>query len=123
MIERLSVEKEAEVRVRYEAARALGQYRERRVVEALIASLADDEFVVSDASAWSLRILTGQDLSSDSRAWLAWYKGAKDPFEAGSGYTYPVFQRGRYVWEYIPFVPQPPNEAAGLPAGMSPSVQ
>lgn len=119
----LGVEKEDDARVRYEVARALGQYRENRVVEALIASLAEDEFVVNDASAWSLRVLTGQDFSSDSRAWLAWYKASKNPFAAGQGYTYPVFSRGKYVWEYIPFVAQPPNEAAGLPVGMSPSVE
>jgi hypothetical protein len=114
---------EPEVRVRAEVARALGQYRENRVAEALIAALADDDFLVCDAAAWSLRGLTGQDFSSDSRAWLAWYKGTKEPFAAGRGYTYPVFSRGRYVWEYIPIVPQPPNEAPGLPVGMSPSVQ
>ncbi|MFO0830837.1 MAG: HEAT repeat domain-containing protein [Phycisphaerales bacterium] len=123
LIERLSADREGEAKVRYEAARALGQYREGRVVEALIGTLADDEFVVTGACAWSLRVLTGQDFSTDSRAWLAWYKSVKDPFEAGSGYTYPVFSRGKYVWEYIPFLPQPPNEAAGLPVGMSPSVQ
>ncbi len=123
LMERLNASKEPDARARYEVARALGQYRENRVAEALMAALGDDEFIVSDAAAWSLRVLTGQDFSSDSRVWLAWYKSAKEPFAAGRGYTYPVFSRGKYVWEYIPLLPQPPNESAALPVGMSPSVQ
>ena len=123
LIERLSIDKEPEARVRYEVARALGQHRENRVVEALIGALSDDDFIVTDAAAESLRTLTGQDLSSDSRAWLAWYRTTDSAFAAGSGYTYPAFQRGKYLWEYLPFLPQPPNENAALPVGMSPSIQ
>ncbi len=123
LIDRLSIEREPDGRVRLEVARALGQYRENRVVEALISVLSDDEFAVTDAAVSSLRTLTGQDLSSDSRAWIAWYKQTRDVFAAGSGYTYPIFQRSKYIWEYIPLLPQPPNESPGLPVGMSPSMQ
>ncbi|MDX2131219.1 MAG: HEAT repeat domain-containing protein [Planctomycetota bacterium] len=114
--------KEPESFVRVEAARAIGQYAEPRVVEALIASLADDSLAVNAATLFSLRTLTGQDFHYDRAAWQVWYRGTSDYFAARSAYLYPGFQRGRKWYEYLPFVPSPPNEPKGLPVGMSPDM-
>lgn len=109
-------EEEAEVRV--EAALALGQYADPFVVEALIAALDDASLVVHRAAVSSLRTLTGQDFGIDSGAWLRWRKETTDLFAARGVYEYPVFQRDKLWWEYIPLVPNPPNESPATPTGM-----
>jgi HEAT repeat protein len=120
----LSEEKEPDVAVRTEAATALGQYAEARVVEALIAALNDANLSVNLATLSSLRTLTGQDLGSDPKPWLEWYRSAGSSAFAGrSVFTYPAFSRGKKWFEYLPFVPPPPNEPSMPPAGFpSPGV-
>ncbi len=114
----LDLEKEAEPQVRFEAASALGQYPRTVVVEELVAALDDPNLSVNRNTLLSLRTLTGQDFGFEQRAWLEWYKATDAPFAARSGYMYPAFSRDKNWWEYIPFVPQPPNEPASVPAGM-----
>lgn len=130
LLDALRVEKQPEPRVRQEAADALGQYRQARVVEALIAALDDDNLGVNTRALASLRTLTGQDFGLSRARWTRFARGAASSenagsmdalFAAGAGYTYPVFQRGRRWYEYIPLVPQPPNETPALPAGVSPA--
>lgn len=104
--------------VRAEAAAALGQYAESRVVEALIAALRDESLGVNRAALESLRILTGQDLGLDHAAWVDWRAGATDLFAGRTLYTYPVFNRSKSWVEYLPFVPPPPNEVSAPPAGL-----
>lgn len=123
LLERLNPEKEGEAGVRLEAARALGQYREGRVVEGLISALNDENLGVVDSVHQSLRTLTGHDLGNAPRPWLTWYKDTKDLFASGAGYTSPRYKRDKYVWEYLPFIPQPPYEPAQVPVGMSPTIQ
>lgn len=114
---REDVEESAEVRA--EAATALGQYPANRVVQALIASLADRSLAVNHASVSSLRILTGQDFGYDRRAWGTWATAnpGEAMFAARGQFVYPVFNRPRKLIEYLPFIPQPPNEQTALPAG------
>lgn len=104
--------------IRADAAWALGQYPEDRVVQALIAGLADSSLAVNRASLDSLRTLTGQDFGLERRDWLAWYKSAEAPFIAGRPFEYPVFSRDKSWIEYLPFVSPPPNEAKSTPAGL-----
>lgn len=121
LLTRLDVEQEQEPRVRQEAAIALGQYRSDLVVEKLIAALSDESLGVNTRVQDALRTLTGHDFGTDRGAWQRWYRGAGSSVFAGaSGYTYPVFQREKRWYEYLPFVPQPPNESPALPAGLSP---
>jgi hypothetical protein len=113
---------EEDPRVRAEAAHALGQYAEPRVLQALIAGLDDVDLSVNRSSQSALRTLTGQDFGLDRGEWLAWVHGqdaAKiDPFRGRSAYLYPVFNREKRIYEYIPFIPPPPNEVPSTPAGM-----
>jgi len=111
---------EPEAEVRQEAANALGQYAENRVVEGLIAALADDTLAVNRATQDSLRTLTGQDFGFDRAGWQRWYRGANNLFAAQSVYVYPVFHRDRSLLERLPFVSGPPNEQASTPAGLQP---
>jgi hypothetical protein len=120
LVERLDPMKEDEVGVRVEAATALGQYRQGRVVEALIGALSDDNLAVNARARDALRTLTGQDLGVDRKAWQSWYAGTQDLFAAGSGYTFPAYQRSKHWYEYFPFVRQPALETPGVPAGLSP---
>lgn len=106
--------------IRAEAALALGQYPQPRVAQALIAALDDEHLLVSRAAANSLQTLTGQDLGEDAAAWFAFVDGAPAPFAGRLEYVYPTFSRSQYWWEYVPLVPDPPNEIAGPPAGLGP---
>lgn len=114
---------EPEPTVRAEAAAALGQYAEPRVVVPLIEALDDRFLAVNRSARRSLRTLTGQDFGLDRKAWLDWYSNTQAPFAGRTAYVYPVFERDRFFWEYIPFVPPPPNETAGTPAGFPPTVE
>lgn len=112
---------EPEPMIRGEAAFALGQYAEPRVVQPLIAALADRFLVVNESARRSLRTLTGQDFGFDRRAWLEWYRDTETPFAGRGEYVYPTFRRGKFWWEYLPFVPGPPNETPAPPVGLTPA--
>jgi hypothetical protein len=116
--DRVNVESEAIVRA--EAAHALGQYPSREVVYDLIRALRENPLSVNVATRSSLRTLTGQDFGYDYNAWREWFEGNTDPFAARAAYYYPVYRRDKRFLEYIPFVPQPPNEARATPVGMPP---
>lgn len=109
---------EPEAIVRAEAAIALGQYQEQKVVQALVAGLDDSELAVNQAALQSLQGLTGQDFQIDRAAWAEWLGRTKSPFAAHGTYTYPVFNREYKWYEYFPFVPKPHNEIATPPAGL-----
>lgn len=120
LIDAIRLESESEADVRAEAATALGQYAEPKVLQALIAALADDQLAVSRAALNSLQTLTGNDaLTDDRKAWLKWADGRKEPFADRRPYYYPVFQRDSMLLDYIPFIGGPvPNEQSAQPAGM-----
>jgi hypothetical protein len=104
--------------IRAEAAIALGQYAQVRVLQALIAAVDDSNLTVNRTALSSLEILTGQNLGYSRSAWLEWLGRAQDPFAQRGEYVFPVFQRRHRIYEHLPFVPQPPNETPGTPAGM-----
>lgn len=120
LLDALSSRTEPEAQVRVEAASALGQYAQSRVIESLIAALGDEQLAVNASVEDSLRTLTGQDFGVDQTAWQTWYKASSTLFDARAAYIYPVFHRDRRWWEYIPFVPPPPNEQAAMPVGVNP---
>lgn len=109
---------DSEPDIRAAAAIALGQYADPRVVLPLIEAMDDPYLSVNLAAQQSLHTLTGEDFGLDRNAWVRWYDKTKNVFANRQPYVYPVFERDRKFWEYIPFVPQPPNESAGPPAGM-----
>ena len=109
---------EEEADVRAEAALALGQYAERRVIQGLIGALGDPRLAVNRNTLVALRVLTGQDLGYDRRAWLAWLGESKDPFLARGVFVYPAYSRSKDWLEYFPFMPQPPNEEPTTPVGL-----
>ena len=118
LIDRLDAEVEVSSDVRAACANALGQYAERRVVSALIASLRDQSLSVNHSAEEALRFLTGQDFGLDQRAWIGYIDDASDPFEGQIAYEYPRFERDKRWIEYVPLMPQAPNEPASQPAGM-----
>jgi hypothetical protein len=80
---------EPEAIVRAEAAIALGQYQEQKVLQALVAGLDDSELAVNQAALQSLQMHTGQDFQTDRAAWADWLGRTKEPFAAHGTYTYP----------------------------------
>lgn len=118
LIERTNPDREASDAVRASSAWALGQYAETRVVQTLIAALSERELAVNQAALASLKTLTGQDHGYDAKAWLAWTRDAgTSMFNSRAEYSYRIFERDRFWYEWIPFIPPPPNETAGLPIG------
>jgi hypothetical protein len=122
LLERLKPDIETNVQARASAARALGQYQQPRVAQALISAIGERNLAVNQNALESLRILTGENFGYDDRAWLKWLNGTKEPFANGAAYTYPVFERDKKFVEWIlPFIPGPPNETPGPVIG-SPAV-
>lgn len=120
LIEMLQPTNEIDSAIRAEAASALGQYADPRVLQALIAALSDDYLVVVTESHSSLVTLTGQEaLPEDRRAWVEWSRGTTTPFADRREYLYPVFHRDKNWIDYLPFMPPVPNEIAGKPVGMT----
>ncbi|MEN0020561.1 MAG: HEAT repeat domain-containing protein [Planctomycetota bacterium] len=107
-------------RVRSAVAHALGQYAEPRVVQGLIAALDDRALAVNESSRESLVVLTGEDFGLDRAAWFGWFEFSTDPFAGRTEYNYPRFARDRTLIEFLPLVPQPPNEPRATPVGMDP---
>lgn len=114
---------EPEPTIRAEATHALGQYAEPRVVQPLISALDDRFLAVNDAARDALTTLTGQDFGLNRKAWLEWYGDADAPFARRTSYIYPAFHRSKFFWEYIPFLPGPPNETASTPVGFPPALE
>ncbi len=105
--------------VRRASAVALGQYKEGRVVEALIDGLDDRSLTVNQHAKRALYTLTGQDLGMDSRDWSEWYTShTMTTFADGVEYLYPVYSRKRTWYEKVtPFGAQK-FESPGKPAEM-----
>lgn len=118
LIDRLSEDAETSREVRAACAQALGQYAEPRVLAALAASLRDSSLAVNHGALDALRFLTGQDFGLDQRAWLEYLDESADPFAGKLAYEYPRFERDRRWIEYVPLVPQAPNEPPAQPAGL-----
>ena len=108
--------------VRVAAARALGQYREDRVFQGLVAALDARQLAVNAAAEQSLETLTGQTLGRDPRPWLSWYNSATgDRFAAGLEYRYPTYQRRETWLEKLAFWTSRVVEQPAPPVGLRPS--
>lgn len=118
LTERLDPETETVADVRAEAAHALGQFPEQRVLQSLIQALGDPSLAVNHNTVLALEFLTGQNLGYEPADWLAWLDETDDPFAAGRVYTYPGFERDKLWFEYIPFLGDPPFEAESIPVGL-----
>jgi len=108
---------DSSVDVRMAAANALGQYRERRVIEALVRALDDRSLGVSFHAQRSLRILTGENFGPDTVAWLEWSRNVEHPFAKARLYTYPVYTRDpTFIETFTPFGKRT-YEEPGVPVG------
>lgn len=79
--------------VRLASVVALGQYPRRRVFNALVAALNDEDFGVAKAAERSLQTLTGKALGDRSEQWWQWAKGADDLFRDQETYYFPVYRK------------------------------
>ena len=122
LIARLNERTEPDIQVRAAAAVALGQYAQRRVLDALIAALDDPDLAVNAGALASLTTLTGQQLGYLPRPWVEWLRAAETPFALRQPFVYPAFNRDTRWWEAINPFYTVPNEVAARPAGM-PSVE
>lgn len=122
LIEAIDIDNESDADVRAASADALGQYRENRVVQALIGALRDPRLAVNNRVQKSLLTLTGQNFGIDRRMWIDWYNETDDVFAAAQTYTYPIFSRKRRPIEYLPLVAPPPNETTSTPVGVDPLI-
>lgn len=118
LLKRLFMRDESDPDVRAEVATALGQYAQVRVLQSLIGALGDDQLVVTRAANTSLRTLTGQTFADDQRTWISWLREHGETAFAGrTQFIFPAYERDKYWYEYIPFVPPPPVELPGIPVG------
>ncbi len=112
-----AVVNDADVDVRMAAATALGQYKERGVIEALIRALDDRSLGVAFHARRSLRILTGENFGTDPTEWLAWSRDVAEPFAKARVYTYPVYTRDKTLLETITPFGRKTFEQPGVPVG------
>jgi hypothetical protein len=107
--------------IRAEAAHALGQYAEPRVLQELIRAIREDPSLAVNASALeAMQTLTGKDFGLDHNAWTRWLATTEDPFAGRSLYYFRTYQRDPTLIERLPFIPGPPNDAPAPPAGLPP---
>ena len=104
--------------VRLAAARALGQYAEQRVFEALIGSLTDTNYSVVRQAVRSLNHLTGEDLGDRGSQWLAWQGQQDDPFAQQQPYYYTKFIRPPGFLDHLQFWRRYPTAEPTQPLGL-----
>ncbi len=120
LIDRTVAANEDSPDVREAAARALGQYASRRVFNALVVALDDPDFSVVHAAHESLHTLTGADLGTRSREWVAWRnKHPGDLFDGRKAYTWKPYNRPWHWYNHLtpPFV-KPADKPARPPTGL-----
>jgi len=66
--------KDPNVTIRMRAAQTLGQTKDPRALQALVAALADDNSYSRSDAVWALERITGKDFGDDRAAWEAWLK-------------------------------------------------
>lgn len=133
-----ALDEDRDMDVRMASALALGQYDERRVFNALVGALNDEDFGVAHAAQQSLATLTGQDFGDRSEPWWAWAKQTDALFANQQTYYYPEYENPGFLAGRLAFwkeregveMKRPrtgeelapiPEEAAGGPAaGLEP---
>jgi len=120
LIEHLSGDVDDDVRL--ECARALGQYPQSDVFQALVAALQDRSFGVVHEARRSLVTLTGQEqIGPDAADWLAWAEQNPDSlFTQKQQYTWAPFNKPRTLLDRVQFWrdsdPKSPRPPRGLDA-------
>lgn len=61
-------------RVRREAVAALGRLQDYSSYAQMVALLDDEQRLIAQTAAWSLRRMSGQDFGDDSAAWRSWFE-------------------------------------------------
>lgn len=83
--------------VRLIALDALGNYKDREVLQPLISSLRTEDFAIADQAERSLIALTGETHSYDANEWEAWAAATTDPF-AHAGRKLPSSRPAGPTW-------------------------
>ncbi len=105
--------------VRMAAARALGQYAERRVYDGLVGALDDADFGVVEAAHDSLVTLTGYDFGSDASLWVVWAQRREGQvFTHQQLYLWQPFVEPRTFWRRIQFWRSTEPPAPRMPTGL-----
>jgi len=73
--------KDPNVLIRMRAARTLGQTKDPRALQALVAALSDDNPYTRAGTVWALERITGKDFGDDRAAWEAWLKESQPMHE------------------------------------------
>jgi hypothetical protein len=73
--------KDPNVLIRMRAARTLGQTKDPRALQALVAALSDDNAYSRSDAVWALERITGKDFGDDRAAWEAWLKKSQPMHE------------------------------------------
>jgi HEAT repeat protein len=68
-------------RARREAVVALGRLQDHRSQVRVIELLGDEQRLVAQGAAWSLRRMSGQDLGEDAEAWREWFEAEQRWFQ------------------------------------------
>jgi hypothetical protein len=109
------------VDVRMAAANALAQYHHRRVFDALIGALNDENYGVVREAQRSLATMTGQELGDRGSAWLSWAETTNNLFADAQPYHYPQFVRPPGVLDKMQFWKGPPTVEPKAPRGLQTS--
>jgi hypothetical protein len=106
------------VDVRIAAANALGQYRVRKVFDALIGALNDRDYGVVVEAGQALQTLTGENFRDDGAQWLAWARQTPDVFAGAQPYYYRQYVKPRSLLNKAMFWEKPKTPAPKPPRGL-----
>ncbi len=105
--------------VRMAAVKALAQYDQPFVFDALVGALNDRVFAVRHSALSSLKTLTGQDLGPDTRQWIDWGRKHRGELFAGrQPYVWQPYEKPWGFWDKMQFWKKPQPVPPRLPAGM-----
>jgi HEAT repeat protein len=76
-----ALERDPHWHVRGTAAAALGRAKNAAAAPSLVATLADEHWLVRQAAHGALQAISGQTIPSDTNAWRAWFEKQKTETE------------------------------------------
>ena len=105
--------------VRMAAVKALAQYDQPAVFDALVGALNDRHFAVRHSALESLKTLTGQDLGPDIRQWIDWGRQHRSSlFADRQPYLWQPYEKPPGLWDKMQFwkkqEPMVPRAPTGL---------
>ncbi len=119
LIQRLDQEVEDDPDVRIAAAKALAQYPDTDVFQALVAALRDNSYGVVREAHRSLVTLTGEDLGEEGAAWLEWAKQREQLFKNRRKYTYRPYKPPPSFFDKLAFWNLPEEPSPKRPKGIA----